>query len=188
MVKKKETMIKGEKIHFSYASTDSGIFLGAINTSPEIIAKCRFDVIRIFSRPLSREEKLKMVQAYKIPLRDLPKTKDFVIDCTNKELLKTSVQNNAFKTTLGNEFKLRDTFCRLYYIGVENQEYAKKGLATAMLKQVEEYALSQDCSRIETNFFPTDRKDEVSKVLYVRNGFKLITNDDKTQACIKELI
>ena len=137
MNEEKYTLIKNNKITFAYSSTNSGIYLSAIDETPNVVGKCHFDIVKKFS---------------------------------------------------DENHELKEVYCRLYSIGIEEDEFYRVGLGSALIKQVEEYALAKNCHKIEGWFSPIDRDNEATKRFYERNGFKFKRDEEHQKTLvIKEL-
>lgn len=170
--------VKKEKCVLAQTSCLDGEFYCVLNSQAQIVATCNYNIIKVFNRDLTRRD---------IFLRDRHNLNQTIVErmtqltITSKEMpiYKKLINDNSLLVD-GQAYKLRDAYCQLDNIEIKNKDYYKIGVGSFIIKNLQNYAIQQKCTRIQGWYFPNGDFIDGSKDFYVRNGFEFVEDKNKT--------
>ncbi len=160
--------LNNEDITISYYSMLIQDSLFAYNSRHQKIAKCSFEIFDIFERPLTLEEQKNITKSR---LND-PEPNKMYIGNTYRLYYGDKVNNKEF--TLDDKlYKLISSYCRLNFISILDENYYKKGVGSALIKTLENLAISKGCDYIKGIYSPSQPFPDGAKSFYQRNGYQI---------------
>lgn len=163
-------LFNGEEILFSDKDYEKNYYLiEARDKNENLVAMCRYDIVKIFTRKLSIEERKQLAKYNKISFKKTPEFEKI-------ELRKQELQQCGQDCTrlLKNEkmYNFDHSICELVGIQILRGNFYKVGLGTALLKRLEQISNKNNCTEIYAYYKPFGRFKAGAKNFYLRNGFK----------------
>lgn len=162
--------LNNEEITISYWSLLNKDILFASNSKKQKIAKCDFEIIKFFERPLSFVEQQQIMAFGSLSQEEPPQT--LYVGNKLKLVYGDRVNKNEF-VLLDKTYTLKSTFCRLNFITLLNENYYKKGVGSALIKTLESLAISRGCDYIRGLYSPAEPFPNGAKKFYERNGYEI---------------
>lgn len=175
--------LNNEEITIGYYSMLDHDVMFAYNDRHQKIAKCVFEIIKTFNKTFITKKGQKILSNLSFPYSDTPEKLD--IGNKLKIYYGDRVENKEFFLH-DRLYKLKSTYCRLDFITLLDESYYKKGVGSALIKTLENFALSKGCEYIKGLYSPSEPFPNGAKKFYERNNY-IIQPDGLHPSVIKNL-
>ncbi len=159
------------KLTLSRIKDDNSYYINATSGN-SLVGRCKFDIIKVFARPLSNKERSMYALRHKT---DLNAPNDIEVKRTD-----LNAPNNTI-TINGHTYSLKYSYCDLDKIEVLDKVFISVGLGSSMYKMLEEYAIHKGCCKVEVYCYPYGEFRTSTIGFYSRNGFKFTKNSYATK-------
>ncbi len=184
-LQRKQVNLKGGKVAYlsAYKLGKGDItVVCARDEHGQAVAESHFSYAYVFERTLSEHER-KMTSRYcKIPLESVPLVKEYKLDEFHAQTFK--VDGNEIVFSSGKRYKIKRKHLSLIGIEILDDRFHNVGLGTAIIKEVEKFAIKNGCDRIEGMYHPNGRFQFSAHDFYKRNGFEFYS--DLGETCIRK--
>ncbi len=176
-------------VKLCFISTKDDFLICALNDSGTSVGKCRFEIIDKTIHPLNKRQLQKFSHHYneggqsENPLF-LVKEKNVNNGETRSYITTKRPQTPPTSDATTSSTKV----CKLQSIEVLSDEFFKVGLGSAMFKEMEKFAKTQNCTQIEAWFSPYGNFWSGSQGFYTKNGFKIEKDENGTVFATKEIV
>lgn len=166
------------KLSLSKIKDDESYYINA-TYGTHLVGRCKFDIVKVFARPLSDKERSMYALHHKISLENAPND----IEAKRADL---NAPNNTIVIN-DHTYSLKYSYCNLDKIEVLDKEFLGVGLGSAMYNMLENYATSKGCSKVEVYCYPYGEFKVSTVGFYTRNGFQFTKNSYATKDLSKTL-
>lgn len=184
-LRRKQVNLKGGKVAFISAYKLGKGDITVVFASDEHkfkVAESHFSYTYVFERPLSENERKLNARYSKRPIESVPYVKEFKLDEFHAQRFK--VDGNYIVLSNGEKFKIKRKYLSLIGIEILDERFYKVGLGTALIKEVEKFAIKNGCDSIEGMYLPNGKFKCCAENFYKRNGFEFYV--DLGQTCIRK--
>lgn len=166
------------KLTLSKIKGDESYYINATSGN-SLVGRCKFDIIKVFARPLNDKERSMYALHHKLNLQDSPK--DIEVKRTDLNAPSDTIVIND------HTYSLKYSYCDLDKIEVLHKDFIGVGLGSAMFNMLENFATSKGCSKVEVYCYPYGEFKLSTIGFYTRNGFKFTKNSYATKDLSKAL-
>lgn len=183
MINLKYFNVKNERCTLSQIfGLDDGDFICVINSKVNIVAKCHYNIVKKFLRDFTEKELL-LISQHDFKKTVLEHIRELKLTSQNMHLYQNKIKDDKLIVS-GLTYRLVDSYCQLDNIEITNENYYKVGVGSFIIKSLENYALSQDCKRIEGWYYPNGPFADGSRDFYIRNGFEFVQDEYKNKTYV----
>lgn len=172
-LRRKQVNLKDGKVAFISAYKLGGGDITVVCAKDEhgqTVAESHFSYTYVFERPLSENERKLNARYSKKPIESVPYVKEFKLDEFHAQRFR--VEGDYIVLSNGEKFKIKRKYLSLIGIEILDYGFYNVGLGTAIIKEVEKYAIKNGCDSIEGMYLPNGHFQFGAHDFYKRNGFE----------------